>query len=242
MEFKDILRDLVNTTSPLAFGTIVLGQNGDNKITMESYTDDRTVVMKAVSNESITDMNGVEGFGLSNLNMLQGLLSLNTYKTDSTNISPVLKGNQITKLSFKSDDSSTDFVVLATAALPKQPKIIDKGIDVQVTPSATKVNELKSYAGVFKTLSEKVVPYTEDNQLRFKVGNTAKNNHGGSIAFSPTKDELSEGYGYSVDRIMQTLSRINNCKSSQIAISSKGMMTITIDTGVVQYSFYMMGS
>ncbi|WNA15987.1 hypothetical protein XaC1_344 [Xanthomonas phage XaC1] len=242
MEFRDILRDLVNTTSPLAFDTIVLGQTDDNKITMESYTNDKTVVMKAVSNESITDMNGVENFGLSNLNMLQGLLSLNTYKTESTSITPVLKGNQIQKLSFSSDDSSTDFVVLATAALPKQPKLIDKGFDVQVTPSPSKVNELKSYAGVFKTLSEKVTPYTDDNQLRFKVGNAAKNNHGGSIAFAPTKEELTEGYGYSVDRLMQTLSRINNCKSSQISISSKGMMAITIDTGVCQYSFYMMGA
>lgn len=242
MEFRDILRDLVNTTSPLAFDTIVLGQTDDNKITMESYTNDKTVVMKAVSNDSITDMNGVENFGLSNLSMLQGLLSLSTYKTESTSITPVLKGNQIQKLSFSSDDSSTDFVVLATAALPKQPKLIDKGFDVQVTPSPSKVNELKSYAGVFKTLSEKVTPYTDDNQLRFKVGNTAKNNHGGSIAFAPTKEELTEGYGYSVDRLMQTLSRINNCKSSQISISSKGMMAITIDTGVCQYSFYMMGA
>lgn len=241
MEFRDVLRDLVNTTSPLGFETIVVGRNDEDKLTLESFTTDKAVIMKAYVKEHVSDMDGVNSFGLGTLNMLQGLLSLNTYKTESTKIVPVLKNDEIVKFSFTSDESSTDYVVLSSKTVSKQPKLIDTTFDVQVTPSALKVNELKSYAGVFKSISEFVTPYTDETHLRFKVGNSGKNNHGGSISFSPTKEVLAEGYSYPVERIMQSLSRINNCTSSSISISSRGLMSITVDTGICVYNFIMMG-
>ncbi len=241
MIIKDVLRDLVNTTSPMAFEAIVAARNEDGLMTLEAVTADKSVIMKAVVNEEVTDMEGVDSFGISTLPMLQGLLNLNTFKTESTVIKPVVSGDELIKFEFVSDDATTNFLVMSKKALPRQPKFIKKPFDVQVTPSAAKVSELKSYAGVFKTISENVVPYTEDGHLRFKVGNASKSSHGGSLSFSPTKEVMQESYAYPVERIMQALTRLNSCKECTMSIANSGVLAITVNTGICVYNFYLLG-
>lgn len=242
MIIKDVLRDVVNTISAVGFDAIVVGRNDEKQITLESVTADRRVIMKTVVKEDVTDMEGIDQFGIGTLGMLQGLLNLNTFKTESTKIEPVLVDGELIKFQFSSDDASTDFVVLSKNALPRQPKFLNKPFDVQVTPSAAKVQELKSYAGVFKSISENVIPYTDDSHLRFKVGNSGKSNHGGSLSFSPCKDTLQEQYSYSIERIMQVLTRINSCKECTMSFSSSGVLAVTLDTGICVFNFYLMGN
>lgn len=241
MIIKDVLRDMVNTTSSIGFEAVVVGRDDDGMMTLEAVTADKRVIMKAVVKEDVTDMEGVETFGIGTLPMLQGLLNLNTFKTESTSIKPVLVDGELMKFEFASDDATTNFLVMAKNALPRQPKFIKKPFDVQVTPSAAKVQELKSYAGVFKSISENVTPYTEDGHLRFKVGNASKSSHGGSLSFAPCKETLQESYSYQVERIMQALTRINSCKECSISIANMGVLAVTVDTGITVYSFYLMG-
>lgn len=241
MIIKDVLRDMVNTTSAIGFEVVVAGRNEEGQMTLDAVTADRRVIMKAVVKEDVTDMEGIDTFGIGTLPMLQGLLNLNTFKTESTKIQPVLVNDELQKFEFVSDDASTNFLVMAKNALPKQPKFLNKPFDAQVTPSAAKVQELKSYAGVFKSISENVVPYTEDDHLRFKVGNASKSSHGGSISFAVCKEEVPESYAYSVERIMQTLTRINSCKECTMSIANSGILAVTVDTGICVYNFYLMG-
>lgn len=241
MIIKDVLRDMVNTTAAIGFEAIVVGRNEDGLMTLESMTADKRVIMKAVVKEDVTDMEGIDVFGIGTLPMLQGLLNLNTFKTESTTIKPVLVNDELQKFEFTSDDASTNFLVMAKNALPKQPKFLNKPFDAQVTPSAAKVQELKSYAGVFKSISEDVTPYTEDNHLRFKIGNASKTSHGGSLSFAVCKNDVPESYSYSVERIMQTLTRINNCKECTMSISHTGILAVTVDTGICVYNFYLFG-
>lgn len=242
MIIKDVLRDVVNTTSTIGFDVIVVSKTDDNFMSLEAVTTDKRVIMKAQVKEEVTDLVDADTFGIGTLGMLQGLLNLTTFKTDSAKITPVINNGVVTKLSFTSDDASTDFILLAKNALPRQPKFLNKPFDVQVIPSAAKVQELKGYAGVFKSISENVVPYTENNQLCFKVGNTGKANHSGSISFGPCTGTLSEKYSYSVERIMQCLTRINSCKECSINITESGALAVKIDTGVTVFNLFILGS
>lgn len=241
MELKNVLRDLVNTTSAFGFSNIVVKKEdrGDGeKVHMEAHTDDKQVVMKAYVKESVPEIDAP--FGLGNLPMLQGLLSLKTYNTDNTTIAPAGSTGVIEKLVFESEDSSTAFLVQAERFLSKQPILKSNVPDALVTPSAAKVAELKSFAGVFKSVSEYITPCTENGVMTFKVGNVNKNVHKGSMNFAPSEGELKMVYAYSVERVMQALTRINNSTVS-MAFSGKGLINISVDTGIAVYVFTIFG-
>ncbi|AXC39268.1 UNVERIFIED_ORG: hypothetical protein [Escherichia phage CMSTMSU] len=77
MDLRNVLRDLVNTTNGIDFSCIAVSSEdrGDGqRVYMEAYTDDRTLVMRAHTKEDVPEVQG--RFGLGNLGLLQGLMSL----------------------------------------------------------------------------------------------------------------------------------------------------------------------
>ena len=242
MDLRNVLRDLVNTTSGIDFTCIAMSSEdrGDGqRVYMESYTEDRTLVMRAYTKENAPEVQG--RFGLGNLGLLQGLMSLKTYSTESTTITPNVKDGVIKSLAFKSDDANTTFMVQAEKLIPAQPRFHEQPYDVQVTPSAAKVQELKSFSGVFKSFSSLVTPYTEGDTLYFHVGEKNKSNHVGALAFSKSDGELGLGFGYSFDRVLQALARVANSESVSLGITKTGMLNVQIDTGIAVYKFYVNG-
>lgn len=242
MELRDVLRDLVTTTAGIDFDCIAVSSEDrgqGQRIYMEAYTGDKNLVMRAVTKEDVPEVVG--RFGIGNIGMLQGLLNLNVYKSDSTKISVNAKDGVVKSLSFKSDDANTNYLVVAEKFIPPQPRFTDQPYDVQVTPSASKVNELKSFSGVFKSFSAHVTPYTDDNSLYFYVGEKNKNNHTGTLLFSKTDGELTQGYGYPIERVLQALNRVNNAEQKSLGITKTGMLNVTVDTGIAVYSIYVSG-
>lgn len=242
MELRDVLRDLVNTTSGIDFDCIAISSEDrgeGQRVYMEAYTSDKSLVMRAYTKENISDVVGK--FGIGNLGMLQGLLNLNVYKSESTKIEVNVKDGVVKSLTFNSDDANTNYLVVAEKYIPTQPRFTNQDFDVQVTPSASKVNELKSFSGVFKSFSAIVTPYTEDNSLYFYVGEKNKNNHTGNLLFSKTEGELSKGYGYPIDRVLQALNRVSSAETKSMGITKTGMLNVTVDTGIAVYSIYVAG-
>lgn len=242
MELRDALRDLSNTISGIDFDCIAISREdrGDGyKVYMEAFTSDKTLVMRAYTKGDIPEINAK--FGLGNLGMLQGLLNLKTYTTDSTSITVNGSESAVKSLVFSSDDASTNFLVLAERYIPSQPRFTDQPYDVLISPSAAKVNELKGFSGVFKALTTSVTPYVEDNTLYFYVGEKNKNNHTGSLSFAKTDGELTQGYSYPIDRLLQALNRVSSAESKSMGITKTGMMNVTIDTGIAVYSMYISG-
>ncbi|AQW88788.1 hypothetical protein pEaSNUABM50_00259 [Erwinia phage pEa_SNUABM_50] len=242
MELRDVLRDLVTTTAGIDFDCIAISSEDrgqGQRIYMEAYTSDKNLVMRAVTKEDVSEVVG--RFGIGNLGMLQGLLNLNVYKSDSTKISVNAKDGVVKSLSFTSDDANTNYLVVAEKFIPPQPRFTDQPYDVQVTPSASKVNELKSFSGVFKSFTAHVTPYTEDNSLYFYVGEKNKNNHTGTLLFSKTDGDLTQGYGYPIERVLQALNRVNNAEQKSLGITKTGMLNVTVDTGIAVYSIYVSG-
>lgn len=242
VSLRDVLRDVVDTTSPFAFENVVFKKE-DGYVSIESYTIDRQVIMKARTKQDIT---GVDcSFGLGNLKMLQGLLNLKTFQTESTVIEPYgVKTKdgvvQMDGLMFKSDDAEMKFVVQAEKYLARQPKTMVIDFDAAIVPTAAKVNELKGLSGVLSSVSALVTPFTEDNSLFFRFGAPSSNNHNGALNFMSCTSELKGTFSFPVERIMQALTRINNCDIT-MEFSERSLIKVTIDSGVILYEFYLTG-
>lgn len=123
MDLRNVLRDLVNTTNGIDFSCIAVSSEdrGDGqRVYMEAYTDDRTLVMRAHTKEDVPEVQG--RFGLGNLGLLQGLMSLKTYSTEGTTITSNLKDGAVKSLAFKAEDASTTFMVQPEKLIPAQPR------------------------------------------------------------------------------------------------------------------------
>ena len=73
----DVLREMVDCVSGLGFDVIKVTAD-DEKAVFEAVNKDRTAVMKAETKTPLEDVRGV--FGLSNLNVLSGILSLSSMR------------------------------------------------------------------------------------------------------------------------------------------------------------------
>lgn len=236
MKLTDALRDLVHTIAPIDFDCIeVTRVNG--VISFKAYTPDKTLIMRAETKEDIPEIDS-DKFGLSNLGILQGLMNLKTYNSDDTSIT---YEKDKSRLFFKNDSANTSFILQKEKFVPAQPRFEEQPWDVTIDPSAAALSELKSFSSVFKSFSSVVTPSVENGDLLFFTGEKNKNTHSGKMVFAKTDQTLRQGYGYSIDRLMQTTARINNAKTKSLSISDTGMMGITIDTGLIVYKFFITG-
>ena len=243
MELRDVLRDLVSTTNGIDFDCISVTREDRGqgmRVYMEAYTSDKTLVMRAYTKEDVPAVSGK--FGLGNIGFLQGIVHNGIYKSDSTEIKVQERNGTVKGLTFSADGNDIEYLVVAENYIPAQPRFNEQPYDVEVIPSAAKVQELKSFSSLFKSFSSLITPYTEGDDLYFFVGEKNKNNHNGKLQFSKTEGQLNRGYGYPIDRVFQALARVSNAESKTMGFTKTGMMNVTVDTGVAVYSIYISGS
>lgn len=236
MKLHDALRDLVQTISGMDFECIEVTSDSEGT-SFKAYTLDKVMIMRARTKEPIEGI-GEGRFGIGNLSLLQGLMNLKTYSGDDSSIEYDASKH---RLVFNCTGASTDFVLTRDDFVPAQPRATERPYDITVDPNTAKISELKSFSSVFKSLSSVVTPYTENGDLKFFVGSSGKNNHNGVLSFAKTEQELNRGYGYSIDRLMQCTSRIGNAESKSLNISGTGILNITLNTGIIEYKFFIQG-
>lgn len=236
MKLTDALRDLVQTIAGIDFECIEVVGDGD-RVFFKAFTPDKTLVMRAETKEPIAGID-VCKFGISNLDVLRGLMNLKTYGSEDTAIS---YNPENERLSFAAEGAKTEFILQKGQYVPVQPRFTERDYDISIDPNTAKIAELKSFSSVFKSFSSVVTPYTEDNELKFFVGANNKNTHSGVMGFAKTEQTLKRGYGFSVDRLMQSTARLGSAKTKQMNIAGTGMLNITIDTGIIEYKFFIQG-
>lgn len=247
MSFRNILRDVVQTVAPIQFDSILLTQEDrgtGNALYIESFTKDRSILMRARAKEEVPEI--TKPIGLTNLPIIQGLLGLAAFKGDDATVTPEMNrnGDEVQALNFKSTSGKSTVLTQKSKFHVMMPDANSQSYDVIVNPTAASIAELKNFSSVFASnkVSDNVTPFTEENKLKFFVGDNDKTNHNGVLAFADTEETLKRGYFYNTDRIMQCFSRANQASSIVMSISSRGAIRIDIDTGIVAYEFYVIGN
>jgi len=183
--------------------------------------------------------------GLTNLPIIQGLLGLAAFRGDHASIVPEMNrtGEEVQSLVFSSKGGTSTVLVQKAKFHISMPDANAQTYDVIVKPTAASIAELKNFSTVFASnkVSNSVTPFTEDNKLKFFVGDNDKANHNGVLIFADTEEELKRGYNYTTERIMQCFTRANQAADMTMSISARGAIRIDIDTGTVNYEFYVMG-
>lgn len=261
---RDILRDLVKIVRAADIGTIkITGEEG--KVSFQGVDDGRTVILKGTVLSEDESFDGVSGIG--NLDRLASILNLYQDPTDIVSVSrkarkvrvekkdasgnPVMDAagnpefeeteeNAIEKFVFsksKPFKMENNFRVIARNLIPQQfsPKAVDYA--VEFTPTAAAIEYLDKIVGVSNgdVFSVKIQEGSNGNQSLFinlgEVGNES------TIEFhQDVQGELKNNWSWDINQVNKLLKLASNATLS-IGFSDRGMLKITIETGMALYEF-----
>lgn len=237
---KDILQDIVSHTQNLGFLTTVKVTGTEERTTVNSMADDRSVIMEAETGAPYADMVGV--FGMPQLNKLKYLLDGPEYRDDAkiTIITADRNGETIpVGIHFENKDSDfkNDYRFMNAEIINEKMKTVKfRGVkwDVAVSPSVAAVTRFNFQAGA-NSEHPTFLAKTEGGNLKFIFGDAST--HGGEFIFAQNvAGKLDRGWMWPVQPILSIL-KIADVNNTKMDLSNEGAIMITLDSGLATYKY-----
>lgn len=237
---KDILQDIVSHTQNLGFLTTVKITGTEERTTVNSMADDRSVIMEAETGAPYADMMGV--FGMPQLNKLKYLLEGPEYRDDAkiTITTAVRNGETVpVGIHFENKDSDfkNDYRFMNSEIINEKMKTVKfRGVkwDVEVAPSVAAVIRFNFQAGA-NSEHPTFLAKTEGGNLKFIFGDAST--HGGEFIFAQNvAGKLDRGWTWPVLPILSIL-KIADTNTTKMDLSNEGAIQITLDSGLATYKY-----
>ena len=236
---KDILQDVVAHTHALGFLPLVKVTN-ENNTTIDSMSDDRSVIMSGVAHNAVTEFVGT--FGMPNLDKLALHLKNPEYK-DNAKIEVVQaerNGETIpTHIHFENaaGDFQNDYRFMNKAIIEEKLKTVKfKGAtwNVSFQPSMAAISRMKLMSAAHSeepTFNVK----TKGSNLVFSFGD--QSTHAGEFVFQhDITGTLQHTWSWPVAQVQAIL---NLDGTATMSISDQGAMQISVDSGLVKYDYIL---
>jgi len=237
---KDILQDIVSHTQNLGFLTTVIVTGTEEKTTINSMADDRSVIMEAETVNPYPDMLGV--FGMPQLNKLKYLLDGSEYKDDAKiSITTAERNGDVIPVGIHFENKDSDFknyyrFMNAEIINEKMKTVKFRGVkwDVELEPSVAAVQRFNFQAGA-NNEHPTFLAKTEGGNLKFIFGDAST--HGGEFIFAQNvAGKLDRGWTWPVLPILSIL-KIADVNNTKMSLSNEGAIQITLDSGLATYKY-----
>ena len=237
---KDVLKDIVAHTHALGFLTLVKVDNENNSTVIESMSEDRSVILKAVTNNTVPEFNGV--FGMPNLDKLALHLKNPEYenKEKIAVMTSERNGETIpTHIHFENEagDFQNDYRFMNRAIIDEKLKTVKfKGADWNVTfkPSMSSIGRMKLQSAA-NSEEPMFNVKSVDNNLVFGFGDASS--HGGEFVFEPkAAGKLKHTWSWPVAQVQAIL---NLSGDVTMSLSDMGAMQITVNSGIATYNYIL---
>ena len=239
---KSILMDIVAHTHKLGFLNTVRVIGTEENTIFQSVADDRTVVMLGQTSEPQKNMIGI--FGMPQLEKLHYLLGCKEYQEDAKIELVIAERNEKVipvGIHFKNKDGdfTNDYRFMNEEYLSKKMKaveFIEPTWDLELSPSLNSISRFQYQVGA-NSDNTTFLAKTEDDQLKFTFGDNTT--HGGEFVFSSEiTGKLRQSCAWPVAPVLSLLKLANSNKTS-MSFSNKGVMQITLDSGIAVYRYFI---
>jgi len=237
---KDFLTDIVAHTQALGVIDTIKITGTDQSTTIESVSDDRSVILNATFNTVNPAFNGV--FGMPNLTKLNTILNIPEYKENETItvVSQSRNGENVpVGLHFEnaSGDFKNDYRFMTTETVNEKLKTVKfKGANWNITlePTVSSIQRLK-FQSQANSEEKMFAVKTEGNDLKFYFGDHST--HAGNFVFqSGVSGKLTKNWSWPVSLF---LSILNLYGDKSIQFSDDGVAKITVDSGLIKYEYLL---
>lgn len=239
---KEYLADLIKNVSALDFDVIkVTGTKEGTKIT--TRTQDTSMILYGTFKKPLAEFEGV--FGVNNIPMLNGLVSLSAFKDKKATIKVgrmEKDGMSVpTEIIFESPGvAKASHRLVGEKQIPKQLQAnVEINWDVVIkNPNKQRINDFAQLSSIYAAQETRFGVRTEKGELKFIIGNEDSSTHKAAFTFAEeVTGNLKAGYMWNTVAVLNVLKLAAGAESSVLRISNQGAMRIDISTEFADYEF-----
>jgi hypothetical protein len=240
---REILSEIVKQSMGLFDTVKVTGT--EEEIKVEAVHPGLLLFLKASLKPS-PDLMGV--FGLTNLDMLRGLLDFASYKTEGSkflvkrDVKPKV-GDTVVAFQFVDPNGTgAKFATMNPALIPEQAGIGKIDWEVQIPTTKPKITEFTQLTNLYKSTDELFRANIADRNLIFSIGDNHESTHNASMVFATEVDgKLSKDTMKWNSGMMLNLLKVATMDgvSPTLSISGRGPMGVSVTTPIGSYNYIL---
>ena len=241
---RDLLTNIIRGTSGQIKVVKITGSKKGTKI--QGVDENKVLFLEVNLNEIVPEFEGE--FGISNLDLLKGLLALPMYKSDDARITVKRKvwkeSTTVEQIEFRdTSDIGCDFRCMSPERVPDQAEIANIPWDVEFTPSATKLTEFTQLGGLFGggDLKEKLFGFKTDSKgnLIATFGDAHAATHRGSMVIEAGVKGAIKGDPLWSHADFTAIMRLASGQDAQIRISNRGVLGLELASPIGAFKYYL---
>jgi len=245
---RETLQDIVKHTGGLGFIETVKITGTDGETLVEAMDNDRTVIIKAKLLQADSQLKGE--FGMSNLNLISGLVSSPLFKGDDVTLGVKHRdrnGKQVPEeISFENTatKSKAAYRLMSSDLIPEQAKFLGTQWDIEIDPSASKLKELQALAALYLQFENFFMVKTVENddgqnELRFYIGDEGSSMHRAYLTIAEdVQGKLGGDLHWPINQVLSIL-KLGADENLKLQFSSRGALQITMTSPVAEYNFIL---
>ena len=237
---KDNIQDLVKYVTTTGFFDKIKVVASDDNVVIEALEKEKDVVLKGGFSKPISGLNGE--FGLSNLSLLAHIASDQEFSSPDSTLEVIYdkKNNEDVPVELKyvnKSKSHINYRFMAANLVPPQPKFMEPVWDVVVKPAKAKIEQFAWAANGLSAYEQYFIPKIENGELKFYIGDANAASQRGAVTFATDlKGTFDNKNKWRIEHIQPVL-KLAISADCEMAFSTKGVIQITINTGVGFYRF-----
>ena len=248
---KSELMEIVKYVSVLPFDIIKVTGN-EGAITLQSRLQDQvngSIVFVGKLKNKVSDFEGV--FGLSNLSMLSGLLSVSQFTDKEATIAMKRRvKNEISipeELTFENAKfGKASYRLTSEKAIPPQMKAMAEIKWDVVIPEVSKstIDKFTKLAGIYSSQESKFSVKADGKQLKFLIGEEEAATHKAQFVFNEDiTGTIKSNFTWSIPGVLNVMKLISTPDvAMEMKISNQGVLQIEAKSSLGTYQYIMAGS
>lgn len=239
---RDVLLDLVKQTGGLTGALRVTGTDAETVV--KGCDETKTLFVEVSLKTAQPEFEGE--FGLTNLNLLSGLLNFSNYLTDDATFSVKTRERNgvktVDQFEFRNavTGNEADFRMMDPAHIPDQATIPSEiPWNVSITPTKSKVTEFSQLASLYTEVDKNFGAKVENGNLIFFIGDEETGNHRVRMIFeNDVKGELKGNLTWQTSQFLSIM-KLTGQNPTTLKLTSRGILGITVETPHGTYNYYL---
>ncbi len=243
---KDIILDILRYTANTGFFDYIKITGDDEKTQILTSDSSQSIIVNAETKKPIPEFIGT--FGLGNLRYLHGVAHLDVFKQGGAEVSVQYKdrgGVEIAEqFTYASHENGTNITyrLMHESTVPSVPVFRGTEWDLIIKPTREKIAEFSQLATLHAEIEEQFIAKTVDGNLVFYIGEEGASTHKARFVFcNNVTGNINVGMKWQINHALAAL-RLSESGDSVVKFSNKGVICVTVDSGLAVYNIILLAS
>lgn len=239
---KDIILDILRYTNTGFFDSVkIVGD--EEKTQILACDSSQSIIVNGETKRPYLEFVGAFGFG--NLRYLNGVANLDSFRSEDGSVKIIHRkdNNAVAEMIEYSNDGTTiTYRLMHESTIPSVPVFRGTEWDLIISPTKEKINEFSQLAALHAEVEDQFIAKTLDGDVIFYIGEENAASHKARFVFHRNcNGELNVGMKWQINHMLQAL-RLSETGDSVVKFSNKGIICVTIDSGLATYDIILLAS